>query len=184
MFQDLFGKQPLIVSLDINHEIDHKIATLVAAGLTSIELHTHSASYIAHLRQQYPNLKIGIGNILNLDQLHAAYALKPDFMSTLGMLPSILKTASVYHMLLLPGVATFTDAMQAMELGFYNVRVFPGDLHLCKQLNQYNPQLKLYPIDINWEHIEQFLDLPSVAAVGLSNPSPFQMLQISESLHI
>ena len=105
-------------------------------------------------------------------------------MSTLGMLPSILKTASVYHMRLLPGVATFADAMQAMELGFYNVRVYPGELHLCKQFNQYIPQLKLYPMDISWEHIEQFLDLPSVAAVGLSNPTPFQMLQIGESLHI
>ena len=46
------------------------------------------------------------------------------------------------------------------------------------------PQLKLYPMDIEWGLIEQFLDLPSVAAVGLSNPNDLTILQICESLHI
>ena len=74
--------------------------------------------------------------------------------------------------------------MQTMEHGFLHCRPCPGDLSLCNLLNQYIPHMKLYPIDIDWELIDQFLDLPSVAAVGISNPDHLQILQISESLHV
>lgn len=184
MFQDLFGKQPLIVSLNINSETDHKIAQLTEAGLTAIELLDCSPSYMAHLRSLYPDLKIGMGGILTVDDLEMAHQLHADFITTPGFLPSICKTASLYNMRLITGVASIGEAMQAQELGFLDVRPCPGDIHLCRQLSHFMPEMKLYPSNIQWDLIEQFLDLPSVAAVGLSNPDPLQMLQISESLHI
>jgi 2-dehydro-3-deoxyphosphogluconate aldolase/(4S)-4-hydroxy-2-oxoglutarate aldolase len=184
MFQDLFGKQPLIISLNLNSETDHKIANLTAAGLTAIELLDCSATYLAHLRALYPHLKIGYGGITSVDELEKAHQLQVDFMSTPGFMPSILKTASLYSMRLIPGIASIGEAMQAAELGFDDLRPCPGDLNLCRQLNQYMPQVKLYPMNIQWDLIEQFLDLPSVAAVGLTNPDPLQIMQINESLHI
>jgi 2-dehydro-3-deoxyphosphogluconate aldolase/(4S)-4-hydroxy-2-oxoglutarate aldolase len=156
----------------------------VEAGLSSIELLTYSANTIAHLRKTYPQIKLGVGQVLNVDQLEYAHALQVDFISTPGFLPSILKTAKVYNMPLLPGVSNISDAMQTLELGYSACRPCPGDLHLCNLLNQYIPQMKLYPMDIEWELIEQFLDLPSVAAVGISNPDQLQIMQIAESLNI
>jgi 2-dehydro-3-deoxyphosphogluconate aldolase/(4S)-4-hydroxy-2-oxoglutarate aldolase len=184
MFQDLFGKQPLIVSLDIDDEIDKKVSKLVAAGLSAFELLSYSPNHVAHLRHLYPQIKLGMGNILNVDMLEKAYELQLDFMSTPGFLPSILKTAKVYNMPLLPGVSSLSDAMQTLELGFQHCRPCPGNLELCVSLNQYIPLMKLYPTNIEWESIDQFLDLPSVAAVGLSNPDHLQIIQITESLHI
>jgi len=184
MFQDLLGKQPLIVSLDMDDELPQKISQLVAAGVTTIELLSYTANTVAHLRAQYPQLKLGIGQVLNVDQLEYAHTLQVDFISTPGYLPSILKTAKVYNIPLLPGVSSISDAMQILELGFQACRPCPGDLRLCNLLNQYIPEMKLYPMDIEWELIEQFLDLPSVAAVGISNPDALQIIQIAESLHI
>jgi 2-dehydro-3-deoxyphosphogluconate aldolase/(4S)-4-hydroxy-2-oxoglutarate aldolase len=184
MFHELFGKQPLIVSLDMDNEIEQKISKLIHAGLNSFELLSYSSNFIAHLRNLYPHIKIGIGNILNLEDLEQAYSLQVDFMSTPGFLPSILKTAAVYQMPLLPGVSSISDAMQTIDLGFLNCRPCPGDLQLCNLLNQYIPKLKLYPVNIEWEMIDQFLDLPSVAAVGISNPDHLQIIQIAESLHV
>jgi 2-dehydro-3-deoxyphosphogluconate aldolase/(4S)-4-hydroxy-2-oxoglutarate aldolase len=184
MFQDLFGKQPLIVSIDIDNEVQQKVKKLCEAGSTAIELLNYSPTLIAQLRHDFPELKIGMGNILTLEQLEKAAELKPDFISSPGLMPSMLKTASIYNLPLMPGISSLSDAMQAMELGYHDCRVCPGDLSLCKRLNQYMPQMKLYPMDIEWDLIVQFLDLPSVAAVGLSNPDDLTILQISESLHI
>lgn len=184
MLQDLLGKQPLIVSLDMDDELQQKINQLVDAGVTTIELFSYNANTIAHLRKLYPQIKLGIGQVLTVDELEYAHSLKVDFISTPGLLPSILKTAKVYNIPLLPGVSSISDAMQILELGYYACRPCPGDLSLCNLLNQYIPQMKLYPMDIEWELIEQFLDLPSVAAVGISNPDSVQMIQIAESLHI
>lgn len=184
MFQALFGKQPLIVSLDLDDDLLQKVAKLTAAGLSSIELLSYSAHTISQLRKTYPQVKLGVGQILNVDELIYAHSLDVDFISTPGFLPSILKTAKIYNMPLLPGISNISDAMQTMELGFLSCRPCPGDLNLCNLLNQYIPQLKLYPMDVEWELIEQFLDLPSVAAVGISNPDQLQIMQIAESLHI
>jgi 2-dehydro-3-deoxyphosphogluconate aldolase/(4S)-4-hydroxy-2-oxoglutarate aldolase len=184
MFQDLFGNQPIIVSIDIDNEVHQKIKKLSDAGSSAIELLDCAPNLMVQLRHDFPQLKIGIGNILTLDQLEKAAELKPDFISSPGLLPSMLKTSSIYHLPFLPGISSISEAMQAMELGFYDCRICPGELDLCKRLNQYMPQLKLYPMDIEWGLIEQFLDLPSVAAVGLSNPNDLTILQICESLHI
>jgi 2-dehydro-3-deoxyphosphogluconate aldolase/(4S)-4-hydroxy-2-oxoglutarate aldolase len=184
MFQELFGKQPLIVSLQMDNEIEQKIAKLIQAGLNCFELLSYSSHLMSHLRSMYPHIKIGIGNILKIEDLERAYEHQADFMSTPGFMPSLLKTANVYQMPLIPGVSSISDAMQTMEYGFVHCRPCPGDLDLCNLLNQYIPQMKLYPINIDWDMIDQFLDLPSVAAVGISNPDHLQILQISESLRV
>lgn len=184
MFHDLFGKQPLIISLDIDAHVEHKVDILVKAGINSIELLEPSIHVLASLRKKFPTLNIGLGNIHTTSQLEQAYHLKFDFMSSPGLLSSIAKTAQVYSMKYLPGISNITQAMQCLELGLEAARVCPGDLKLCGLLNKYCSKLKLFPMDVEWEEIEQFLDLPSVAAVGLTNPDHLQIAQIAESLQI
>lgn len=184
MFHDLFGKQPIIVSLDIDAYVEKKIELLVNAGITNIELLSCSANLITRLRHRLPNIRIGLGNILTVDQLELGYQMKFDFMSSPGFMPSLVKTANVYQMPYLPGVANISEAMQAMELGCHDVRLSPNDLKACQTICQYCPTLKIYPMDVDWSLIEQYLDLPSVAAVGLTNPDDIQMIQICESIQL
>lgn len=184
MFHDLFGKQPIIVSLDIDAYVEKKIELLVNAGITNIELLSCSANLVTHLRRRLPDIKIGLGNILNLEQLEMGHLMKFDFLSSPGFLPSLVNTAQVYQMNYLPGICSISEAMQAMAMGCHDVRLAPSDLKLCQNVCQYCPSLKLYPMDVDWGHIEQYLDLPSVAAVGLSNPDDLQMIQICESIQL
>jgi 2-dehydro-3-deoxyphosphogluconate aldolase/(4S)-4-hydroxy-2-oxoglutarate aldolase len=184
MFQDLFGKQPLIISLDIDAHVEQKVDELVRAGISSIELLDYSPHVLAHIRNKYPRLKIGFGNIIHMNQLETAYRLGVDFISSPGFLPSLVHTAQIYKMNYLPGIASISEGMKCIELGIDAARVCPGDLKLCNLLNKYCAPLKLFPNDVQWEEIEQFLDLPSVAAVGLANPDNLQIELIAESLQI
>ncbi|MDQ5884021.1 MAG: 2-dehydro-3-deoxyphosphogluconate aldolase / (4S)-4-hydroxy-2-oxoglutarate aldolase [Pseudomonadota bacterium] len=184
MLNDLFGKQPLIVSLDIDTHVEQKIDKLMAAGLNAIELLQINASLVPHLRAKFPHLKIGLGNIHTVDQLMYAYSIGIDFMTSPGFYAPLMQNAAVYKMNYIPGVCHMSDAMAILNLGGHHARPCPGNLELCNLLNKYAPELKLYPMDVEWENIEQFLDLPSVAAVGLTNPDQLQMIQISESIQI
>jgi 2-dehydro-3-deoxyphosphogluconate aldolase/(4S)-4-hydroxy-2-oxoglutarate aldolase len=184
MFNDLFGKQPLIVSLDIDAQVEQRIEQLISAGLNYIELLQANASLLKHLRTKHPKLKIGLGNIHTVEQLTDAYHMGFDFMTSPGFYAPLALTANQYHLNYIPGVSSMSDAMAILNLDIHHARPCPGNLELCIMLNKYCPQLKLYPMDIEWEDIEQFLDLPSVAAVGLSNPDHLQMLQIAESIQI
>jgi 2-dehydro-3-deoxyphosphogluconate aldolase/(4S)-4-hydroxy-2-oxoglutarate aldolase len=184
MFNDLFGKQPLIVSLDIDAHVEQKIDQLYKAGLNTIELLQANAPLVSVLKAKYPQLKIGLGNIHHVDQLTYAYEIGMDFMSSVGFDAALAKTANIYQMNYLPGVCNMSDAMNILNLGMHHARPCPGDLSLCNLLNKYAPELKLFPIDVEWEMIDQFLDLPSVAAVGLTNPDQLQLIQITESIQI
>jgi 2-dehydro-3-deoxyphosphogluconate aldolase / (4S)-4-hydroxy-2-oxoglutarate aldolase len=184
MFNDLFGKQPLIVSLDIDAHVEQKIEQLIHAGLNAIELLQCNASMIKHLRVKHPQLKIGLGNIQTVDQLTYAYDLGLDFMSSPGFLAPLAMTANQYQMNYMPGLSHISDAMSIINLEIHHARPCPGNIELCNTLNKYFPDLKLYPMDVKWEDIELFLDLPAVAAVGLCNPDHLQMLQIAESIQI
>ena len=84
----------------------------------------------------------------------------------------------------MPGINSISEAMQARSMGFHDLRVCPGDIKLCNLLSKYAPDLKIYPMNVHWEEIEQFLDLPNIAAIGLSDPDALQIATIAESLQI
>jgi 2-dehydro-3-deoxyphosphogluconate aldolase/(4S)-4-hydroxy-2-oxoglutarate aldolase len=184
MFNDLFGKQPLIVSLDIDAHVEQKIDQLMHAGLNTVELLQANAPLVAALRAKYPEIRIGLGNIHHVDQLTYAYEIGMDFMSSPGFHAPLIKTANIYQMHYLPGICNMSDALAILDLGMHHARPCPGNLTFCNLLNKYTTDLKLYPMDVEWEDIDQFLDLPSVAAVGLTNPDHLQMIQIAESIQI
>ena len=184
MFHELFGKQPIIVSLDIDSHIEQTIAQLYQSGLQAIELLKSNRVLLAKLKQKFPNIKIGLGNILNVTELTAAYEDGFDFMSSPGFYAPLVQTANIYQISYLPGISNMSDAINALSLQIHHARPCPGNLELCNLLNKYTPQIKLYPMDVAWGEIEQLLDLPSVAAVGLSNPDQLQLIQITESIQV
>ena len=184
MFQDLFGKQPLIISLDANQAVHQKIELLVHAGIQNIELMSYAPSILANAKQRFPEIKLAQGNIQTIEALEQAYALGLDFLSSPGFLAPLAQTAQIYKMPYMPGINNMSEAMQARAMGFHDLRVFPGDINLCNLLSKYAPDLKIYPMNVDWDKIEQFLDLPNIAAIGLTDPDALQIAHIAESLQI
>jgi len=130
----------------------------------------------------FPGLRVGAGNICSLQQLQDCYEAGVHFVSSPGFLPSIAQTAAVYSINYLPGIATISEAMQVIELGYHQVRPYPANLALCASLNKYLPTLRLFPAEIEWEAAEHYLSLPSVAAVSILNPDSRQLYSLSSGV--
>ncbi len=184
MFQDLFGKQPLIIALDVDVHVHQKVEQLVAAGIQNIELMSFAPTVMAKIKQRFPHIKLAQGNIQTIDQLEQGNSLGINFLSSPGFLAPLAQTAQLYQMPYMPGICNMSEAMQARSMGFHDLRIAHADIKLCNLLNKYSPDLKIYPMNVDWEDIEQYLDLPNIAAIGLSDPDALQIAHIAESLQI
>jgi 2-dehydro-3-deoxyphosphogluconate aldolase/(4S)-4-hydroxy-2-oxoglutarate aldolase len=166
----------IIIALDVDAHLFDKLHRVVEAGFSVVEINSVEPDILREAIKQFPRLRIGAGKIVNTQQLEDCYQAGVDFVTSPGLLPAIAQTANVYSITYLPGVATLSEAMQAMELGCTHVRPFPANLAFCTLLNNYLPQVRLFPAEIEWDEIEHFLTLPAVAAVSIINPE-FKQLQ-------
>lgn len=163
--------QSVIVTLDVDPFLFDRLGQVSQAGFSSIEINTSDNTLLLAIREKYPHLRIGAGNILNVDQLQRAYEAGVHFATSPGLLPELVQTASIYNMHYLPGIATPSEAMQLLTLGCHHAKPYPADFSFCALLNKNLPMLRLYPAEIEWEEAERYLSMPSVAAIHLLNPS-------------
>lgn len=179
IIEKLLGNQSVIVSLDVDNFLFERLEQITEAGFTTIEINSTDEKLLSQIIAQCPRIKIGACGIIDTQQLEHCYQAGVHFTSSPGFLPSIAQTASVYSMNYLPGVATLSEAMAAMSIGFNQVRPFPADLAFCTVLNKYLPNLRLFPAEIKWEEAEHFLNLPTVTAVSIHNPNKKQLTALA-----
>lgn len=175
----LFSNQSIIVSLDVDNFLFERVQQIVEAGFTAVEINSTDTTLLTQIIAQYPNIKIGAGGIINTNQLEQCYHAKVHFSSSPGFLPAIAQTATVYSMNYLPGVATLSEAMAAVDIGYQQVRILPASLSFCAALNKYLPELELFPAEIEWDEAEHFLNVRSVSAVNIHNPDKKQLIALS-----
>ena len=176
------GNESIIVSLDVDNFLLQRLEQIIEAGFTLIEINSTEKKLLSQIMKQYPNIKIGAGGIIDTQQLENCYQAGVHFASSPGFLPAIAQTANVYSMNYWPGVATISEAMAAMSLGYQQVRPFPANLAFCTLLNKCLPNLNLFPAEIEWEEAEHFLNLPAVAAVSIHNPDKKQLSALSSGV--
>ncbi len=171
MMDTLPHSQSIIITLDVDAFIFDKLRTIVDAGFSMVELNGADQSILNSALHSFPLLRIGAGNVTNIQQLEEYHQAGAHFLTSPGFLPAIAQTALIYSINYLPGIATFSEAMQAMAVGCQTVRPYPATLTFCTLLNKYLPLLRLFPAEINKEETAQFLHLPAVAAVSILNPN-------------
>jgi 2-dehydro-3-deoxyphosphogluconate aldolase/(4S)-4-hydroxy-2-oxoglutarate aldolase len=180
MFIDkLLSNHSIIVSVDVDNSLFDRLQQIIEAGFTVVEINSTDQQLLTQIINQYPNVNIGAGGIINTQQLENCYTAGVHFASSPGFLPAIAQTASIYSMNYFPGVATISEAMEAMSVGYTQVRPFPAHLAFCTVLNKCLPELSLYPAEIEWDEAEMFLNLPSVRAVSIHNPDKKQLTALS-----
>lgn len=182
MMDKITGKQSIIVTLDVDALLFDKLHTISDAGFSMVEINCVDVNLIKSALSSFPMLRIGAGNIITPQQLEDCYQAGAHFVTSPGFLPAIAQTASVYSINYLPGIATISEAMQAVAIGCQHVRPLPADLRFCTLLNKYLPLLRLFPAEVEWEEVEHFLNLPSVAAVSILNPENKQLHALSASV--
>ncbi|HLF66405.1 MAG TPA: bifunctional 4-hydroxy-2-oxoglutarate aldolase/2-dehydro-3-deoxy-phosphogluconate aldolase, partial [Gammaproteobacteria bacterium] len=103
---------------------------LMEGGLTSLEITLRTPvalSCVGIIREAFPQLTVGVGNVLQQEQLHAAKGAGAQFASSPGFALELLQLASVLDLPYLPGVMTVSEMMQARELNVSLLKFFPAE---------------------------------------------------------
>ncbi|MEU7481746.1 bifunctional 4-hydroxy-2-oxoglutarate aldolase/2-dehydro-3-deoxy-phosphogluconate aldolase [Lentzea sp. NPDC042327] len=102
---------------------------LLDAGLTSLELpltNPGALDAIRELRASHPDATIGAGSVLDETSAVAAVRAGARFLVAPNLEPAVIRAGHRYGAAVLPGAATVTEVVQALEAGADAVKVFPA----------------------------------------------------------
>jgi 2-dehydro-3-deoxyphosphogluconate aldolase/(4S)-4-hydroxy-2-oxoglutarate aldolase len=146
---------------------------LVAGGLPVLEvtLRTPAALDAIRAMKAVEGAIVGAGTVLDPRQLDAAVAAGAEFAVSPGLTEALGKAAAESPVPLLPGVATASDVMRALDLGFSRLKFFPamaaGGLPALKGLAAVFGNLTFCPTGgITIDNAADWLAVPAVACVG------------------
>lgn len=145
-------------------------------GLKIAEITFRTAAAEEIIRQaskKFPDLVIGAGTVLNINDLHRAFNAGASFAVAPGFNPTIVKEAVKNEYPFFPGVSCPTHIEQVYELGVKVMKFFParaaGGVKMLKAIIPPYRHLgiKLIPTGgITSDNIKNYLELPEVIAAG------------------
>ena len=147
---------------------------LKAGGLRVIEITLRTEVALAALKEMKkaePDLIIGMGTILQTEQIETALKAGADFLVSPGLTRELEQAFRTTDAPVLPGVATASEAMQAASAGFDVLKFFPaeqiGGLDYLKSLRGPLPDIRFCPTgSITRALAPEYLALPHVVCVG------------------
>lgn len=147
---------------------------LVAGGVKVLEVTFRTEAAVAAARliiAEVPDATVGMGTVLNGDDLRRAQDLGAQFAVSPGATPDLLDAAAASDLPLLPGVATSSEVMQAEAKGFNLLKFFPaeqaGGIPMLRALAGPFPGTRFCPTGgIGAGNAAAWLAEPNVIAVG------------------
>ena len=103
---------------------------LVKGGVRTLEVTLRTPVAVESAKAiiaEVPDAIVGIGTILNADDLARAEALGAKFGISPGATPELLKAAAASSLPFAPGIATASELMAALAHGFDLVKFFPAE---------------------------------------------------------
>jgi 2-dehydro-3-deoxyphosphogluconate aldolase/(4S)-4-hydroxy-2-oxoglutarate aldolase len=161
----------VINDLDGVEELAHCLAEQ-GLNVLEITLRTDVAlSAVEKIKTKYPDLVVGTGTNITTSDLEHSREVGADFMVSPGATVELLDYAKQKELPLLPGVATASEVMQAMAIGFTELKLFPaqavGGIALLKSWAGPLPQASFCPTGgINADNANDYLSLKNVLCVG------------------
>ena len=164
---------PVIVLHDVKDAVPLARA-LVAGGVRVLEVTLRTPVAVEAARamiSEVPEAIVGIGTILNADDLARARGLGARFGISPGATPDLLKAAAAGDLPFAPGIATASELMQALAAGFDLVKFFPaeqsGGIKALRALAGPFPNMRVCPTGgIGEGNAASWLAEPNVVAVG------------------
>jgi 2-dehydro-3-deoxyphosphogalactonate aldolase len=104
---------------------------LVDSGFAIIEVPLNSPEplhSIATLSRLFPTTLIGAGTVLNAQQVKDVHAAGGRLVVAPNFNPAVLAQALALNMVVLPGVATPTEAFAALDAGAHGLKLFPAEM--------------------------------------------------------
>ncbi len=121
--------------------------------------------------KNFPDMYVGAGTVINLDQCVRAHKAGAKFIVSPGLSKEVAVYCNENNLPYYPGCVTPTEIMQAIELGLKVVKFFPanvyGGLKAVKALAGPFPQIKFIPTGgVSLENLKEFIDCDKIFAVG------------------
>lgn len=171
-----FQKSKVIPVVKVNSEEDaiNTTNSLIAKGINIIEItyRTEKAGLcIKSVSSSINNAIVGAGTITNVRQAKDAISNGAKFLVMPGFDKKTVKYAIKKNIPVIPGVASPTEIMQAINCGLQVLKLFPcdilGGIDLLKALKGPFANVKFVPTGgINADNYQKYLALDNVVAVG------------------
>lgn len=164
---------PVVVIDDANDAVPTANAML-AGGVDVMEITFRTAAApqaIKEVSESCPDMLVGAGTILNLDQCKLAVAMGAKFIVSPGFNAEVVGWCIENGIAVTPGCVTPTEITAAVNTGLDVVKFFPanvyGGLNAMKNLSAPFVGVKFMPTGgINTTNIKDYTDAPFIHAVG------------------
>jgi 2-dehydro-3-deoxyphosphogluconate aldolase/(4S)-4-hydroxy-2-oxoglutarate aldolase len=166
-----------VLPVIIPHDVESTLCvaqSLQKGGMQAVEITMRTTAALESLREvksALPALLVAAGTVTTPENLQLATSAGADFCVSPGVTQTLLREAKEQGVRLLPGVATATEVMLGMELGYELFKFFPavaaGGLPLLKSLAGPFPTARFCPTGgLNSDNFRDFLALPNVICCG------------------
>ena len=130
-----------------------------------------AAECIAKISKEVPEVVVGAGTVLNVEQAKTAVKNGAKFIVSPGLDEETVRWAMENDIPVIPGCVTPTEIMKAISLGLKVVKFFPADVYggitAIKALSAPFGQIKFHPTGgVSEANLKDFIEYNAVAAIG------------------
>lgn len=172
---DAIKDKPIVPVLTI-YNLDHAVP--LADAFAEAEINTleitfrseHAATAIEKIKTERPEMIIGAGTVINLQNCHTAIDCGSDFVVTPGITEELLTALSNMPITAIPGITSVSEAMDTFEKGFTYQKLFPASIaggpSFLKSIFAPLPQINFMPSGgISQKNASDYLSLNNVFCV-------------------
>lgn len=188
--EDVFSLSPVmpVVVIDDAAKAAPMARALLKGGLRTIEITLRTPAALDAIRaiaRETLEAVVGAGTVLNEADLKAAIDAGASYALSPGATPAFLKAARDAPIPFIPGIATASELMVGMELGYRCFKFFPaeqmGGVAALKAIGQPLPQARFCPTGgVTPESAEKYLALANVMCVGGSWVTPGDKMKAND----
>lgn len=167
------GVVPVVV-LDKSDDAVPTAKALLAGGVDVMEITFRTAAApdsIKAVAESCPDMLVGAGTILNLEQCKLAVQMGAKFIVSPGFDAGVVGWCIENGIAVTPGCVTPTEITAAVNMGLKVVKFFPanvyGGLNAMKNLSAPFGGVKFMPTGgVNTANIKEYISAPFIHAVG------------------
>ena len=167
------GLIPVVVIDDAKDAVPAAEA-IYAGGISVVEITfrtSAAAEAIANIIRDCPQMTVGAGTVLTLEQCKAAVDAGAQFIVSPGFDPEVAGWCAEHHIAMTPGAVTSTEIIAATKLGFKIIKFFPagimGGVAAMKALTGPFTDIKFVPTGgVSKSNLSEYISAPFVWAVG------------------
>lgn len=177
------GIVPVVKITDANDALPLARA-LYEGGLDVAEITFRSAyakDAIAMIHQELPEMLVGAGTVLSVEQAQAAVEAGASFIVSPGFNEKVVAWCVANDIDIYPGVSSASEVELAMSYGLKDLKFFPaqssGGAKKIKDFSGPYQDISFMPTGgINTSNMHEYLSLPNVSAIGGSFMLPNDLI--------